>query len=219
MTQEADTRFDVILLDSPSVEMLMEKLNLSRQQAERLASKRLARRNIPLEEAKQVCAKLRALGLTCNYRPTLFSGAKLELVPLDERPAEEKFVCPACGHEQAVGDGTFHQCEKCGVVKEKWEKVQAEKLERERIKRALLRRHEEERRRCEEEAAWEEERRRREALEEEIRKQLGLPKFMHSRTALFSSASLILLGGVLAGAVGMMVYNNSGSEQPPPPPR
>lgn len=160
----------------------------------------VVKRQATSEEARRLQQQLSQLGIKCNYRPSIATGGTFELVPVEEE--EPVIVCPACGHSHRVDPAVPKPeiCEKCGVVFSKFEKVSEIKLEREQIKRRLLSQHQRlideraaEQKRLDEEA-------RRKLLEEEIRKQLGLPKFVTTRRGIISSAAVIFGLGLFLGS-------------------
>ena len=165
-------------------------------------------RGLASESGSEAQRKLMAIGIRCNLRPSGGWGAGLELVPMEQQA--NKVVCPACGqvHRKPEGDTPAPEtCESCGVVFAKYDKVALEKKEREQVRRALLARQqgviEQERKDRELREAQE----RRKKLEEEIRRELGLPRIIASRTRLIGSAAGIYLLGLLMGATGLIGYD------------
>jgi hypothetical protein len=160
------------------------------------------------ETALKYQGALLQLGVRCNHRPTLFTGRKLELVEDKSEEVERPLVCPACGHlhETKPGKPKPEICEACGVVFAKYDDVARRKEERERIRRQLLARHQtaldaerEQMERMENEL-------RRARLEEEIRKELGLPKFLLSRRRLAGTAFMLYVLGASSGMGGLYLY-------------
>ncbi len=186
-------------------------LQLDREKLESLFGQQsgvVLRSGVVQDIAQKYQIALTQAGVRCNSRPSKAEVNKLELVPLEKRPAQEQFVCPACGFQKKLeaGEPLPTQCEQCGVVPEKYTRISDEKMERERIKRALINRHkasvEEEQRLKDERAA----KLRRQRLEQEIRKQLGLPRYLNSRRRLIGSAAAVLIAGVGIGLTSVMVY-------------
>lgn len=202
--------YDVVIfgtdLEGVEREQAKQKLAELCQCAPEEAERLLQTKGVPVkqrattEEARRLQQQLLHLGIQCNYRPSLGSGHTLALVPEEEE--DPPIVCPACGHNHRPAPGTPKPglCEKCGVVFSKFERVSAAKLEREQIRRRLMEKHQ---RQIEERAAEQkkrEEEARRRRLEEEIRKELGLPRFIASRRGVISSAAVIFGLGLSLGA-------------------
>ncbi len=203
-----EQRFDVHIIGEPSIEVLKDKLGIPREQAAGLVERQVAAQGVSREAAERLCDWLRQHDVACKITPVV---EDLELVSVEE--GTPRFTCPACGHAQEnAGDVPPRQCERCGVVPDKWERVQQQKLERARARRALLQRKEQERQRLEEQRALEERQRLREELEKELRRRLGIPRFaMRSRAALRGSVfALLLIGGGL-GVFGTVLYQSLGS--------
>jgi hypothetical protein len=167
------------------------------------------KRGIPAAEARQLQHVLVGLGIRCNYRPSQSTGLHLELVATEEEE-EAPLECPACGHSHPVAPDVPKPevCEKCGVVFSKYEKANQLKEEREQIKRRLLEAHQ----RSLAEQAAEQKRRedeeRRRLLEEQIRKELGLPRFVTTRRGIISSAAVLFGLGVSIGAGTVYMFTN-----------
>ncbi|WP_295458767.1 tetratricopeptide repeat protein [uncultured Thiodictyon sp.] len=148
-----------------------------------------------------------ALGIRCNLRPHVAYDVSLDLAPLEAPPTV--IVCPACGHYHNVkaNQPPPAACEKCGIVFAKYEKVAQEKKERELVRQSLLsdqqRRQDQEQKEREERLAQE----RRRKLEDEIRKELGLPRMVRSRASLLGSAAGIYCLGLVMGAGGLVGYD------------
>jgi|GEM_PF-2974079 len=193
-------------------------LHLDREKLESLFGRQggvVLRSGVAQDIAQKYQMALTQAGVRCNSRPSKVEAVdKLELVPLEERPVGEQFACPACGYKKklAAGEPLPTQCEQCGVVPEKYHSTLEEKKERERIKRALIDRHklsvEEEQRLKEERAA----KLRQQRLEEEIRKQLGLPRYLNSRSKFLGSVAAVLLAGVGIGFTSVMVYKGASTD-------
>ena len=193
-------------------ERVAKLLQLDREKLESLFGQQsgvILRSGVTQDIAQKYQLALTQAGVRCNSRPSKVDAANnLELVPLEERPAQTQFACPACGFQKKLeaGEPLPTQCEQCGVVPEKYNKASDEKNERERIKRALINRHkasvEGEQKLKEEQAA----KLRRQRLEQEIRKQLGLPRYLNSRSRLIGSVAAVLIAGVGIGLTSVMVY-------------
>ena len=166
------------------------------------------------EVAQKYERKLSAIGFKCNTRPCNESGAELELVPLEKML--QSLCCPSCGHVHkfAEGEDAPEICESCNIV---FAKVsQNLKLEREKIKRALLAKSKLEEKALQEENQRRQEEERRRRLEEEIRKELGLPRFVTRRSTLISSATGIFALGLLLGVGGVVAYDSLNDMQEDP---
>lgn len=162
---------------------------------------------VPLAEARQWQTEIVQLGGLCNYRPANKLSRKLELTPLEALQVTLTFACPACDYQQTVereADMPL-QCPTCGVIPSKYDKMAALKEERERIKRRLLHAQkvqDEHERQLATQLA--EDARRRE-LEDEIRRELGLPRALNSRGRIVGSAAVLWLFGIGIG-VGATLF-------------
>ena len=184
-----------------AVHKLAQLLKCEPQNAEKLllASGTPLKRGIPAEKAEQIVQILSTIGVNSNYRPSQDSGVKLELEAVEE--SESKVVCPACGHRHEVAPGAMPPvaCEECHVVFSKYDTVAQLKSEREAIKRRLLNEYQ---RTLAEQAAElkrQEEAERRRQIEEDLRKDLGLPKFVTTRQGVINSAAAIFVLGLALG--------------------
>ena len=150
--------------------------------------------------------QLVAMGIRSNLRPCNESRLSLELAPI-EAPSTV-LTCPACGHVHKVkaDQASPLACEKCEIIFAKYARVAQEKQERERVRQSLLfdqqRRLDKDQKEVEERQAQE----RRRRLEEEIRKELGLPRMMASRAGLLSSAAGVFGLGLAIGVGGLLGY-------------
>jgi tetratricopeptide (TPR) repeat protein len=195
-------------------ERVAKLLHLDREKLESLFGRQggvVLRSSVTQDVAQKYQMALKQAGVRCNSRPAKAKVNKLELAPIDEAGSDQrKFICPACGNQRSLeaGEGSPDQCEQCGVVPAKYAKVSDEKMERARIRRSLLDRHkttiEEELKLKEEQAA----KLRRQRLEEEIRKQLGLPRFLTVRGKLAGSAVVILTAGFGVGVASAILYKD-----------
>ncbi len=199
-----NTLAKMLKTSSGKVELMLEKKSV------------VLLKRVSADVVKKYERKLTAIGFKCNTRPCNESGADLELVPLEKM--QHTLGCPACGHVHKFAEGEDEPdvCASCNVVFAKYSDNL--KLEREKIKRALLAKsqlaekaQQEEKQRLQEEA-------RRRRLEEEIRKELGLPRFVTRRKALISSATAIFAFGLILGVGGVVAYDslNELDEEPYP---
>lgn len=206
-----DKKFDVVILGADlqggereeAAKRLAALLKIPPIKAEGLLRPRdvpAVIRDVTHEQASHYQRAMLELGIRCNYRPSASASRKLELVPITQE--DEPVVCPACGHRHRVALEAPKPdiCNKCGVVFSKYDKVEQLKGERERIKRRLLQQHQHAQEAAEEERKRREEEARRKRLEEEIRKELGLPRFVTNRRMLIGSVGLLFSVGVALGA-------------------
>jgi hypothetical protein len=163
---------------------------------------------VSMDVAKKLQTGLAKVGGICNLRPAKSSLHRLELVPMEVKEEKPTFECPACGFKEEFEnpEDVPQACPSCGVVPDKYAQVQDEKAERERIKKRLLEAH----RAREQQGADEYERRQAEArrmqLEEEIRKELGLPRTLTTRGRLISTAAALWVTGVAMGIGLLLTY-------------
>jgi len=223
------TRYDLVLFGSDlqgeeraqAVNRLAQWMKIDPEQGAQILEQRglVIARGLDADTGAETQRKLLAIGIRCNLRPCNTSGLTLELAAV-EKPATV-ITCPACGHvHQVKGDEPAPTtCEQCEIVFAKYENLAKEKKEREQIRQTLVygqqRSLEREQKEQEERLAQQ----RRRQLEDEIRKQLGLPRLMASRTGLISSAAGIYLLGIVMGAGGLFAYNllsGSGTIAPDP---
>lgn len=191
-----------------SISGIAELLGMEREEIQYLVEHKLeatVREAVPMAEARKFQAAILRLGGICNYHPAQKSGLKLELAPIDDTPEESFFICPACDYRQRLESEAERpvQCPQCGVIPSKYDKVAALKEERERIKRRLLNMHKI--REQQSQQIKDTEARQRE-LEEKIRKELGLPKAINSRSRIMGSAVALWLLGMGMGGGGMGFY-------------
>jgi hypothetical protein len=158
---------------------------------------------VTLETAQKFHQTLTAIHIRCNYRPSTSRHANLQLAPL--KP-EKTLTCPACAclHQYPEDEPAPTICEKCGLVFAKYERVEQVKEERDKIKRALLAQHQRMLDAEREEREKREQALRRAALEQQIRKELGLPKFAASRSGLMSTGAAVFVLGVSLGGGGVI---------------
>lgn len=210
-----ESRFDLIIFGSEATGQELEKiagdlsvlLKITNERAKQLLGTPVGKavaKNVALEVAEPVRDVLLKIGVNANIRPTKPS-VKLELVEIEKN----KFFCPACGYQYIFEDNQppIEVCGNCGVVLAKYEKAQREKEERERIRNLLLTQHQSriEAERIQREA--EEAKFRRKRFEEELRKQLGVPKIINNRGRLISTAVLVHVTGIVLGIGTIYIYN------------
>ncbi|RQW82241.1 MAG: hypothetical protein EHM62_03885 [Methylococcus sp.] len=174
------------------------------------ASGVVLRRGMPKDMAERYRVALAKAGAVCNIRPASAAAVGLSLAPIVEASAEaHEFSCPACGYTQNLqeNDPRLLTCPSCGVVPEKYLKLQEEQAERERIKARLLKQNEAQRAQREAEAAERAEQARREALEEEIRKELALPSALSSRVRRMMTGVAVWSAGLLMGAGALALHH------------
>lgn len=176
----------------------------------------LIKKSVPANVAEQFQRRLVNAGVKANYKPSVNSANKLELVAVEEDA--ESFKCPACDKPVENDDSGERPlvCPHCHIVFAKFEqnrqRREEEKLIRERLERMKhLQGAEDERKRQQEE-----EEARKKQLEENIRQQLGLAnKVVNSRTGLISSATLLLVLGVGLGVVVSKLFLSEPQKLPP----
>lgn len=209
-------KFDVVILGTDlqggereeAAKRLARLLKIEPHKAEGLLNQGetpVVAREVSHEQARQYHHALTRLSIKSTFRPSIVSSRKLELVPIVHE--DEPVVCPACGHRHRVMMDAPKPgiCNKCGVVFSKYDKAEQLKEERERIKRRLLQQHKHSQEAAEEERNRREAEERRKRLEEEIRKQLGLPRFVTNRRTLLGSVGLLLSASIALGA-GMAYF-------------
>ncbi len=171
--------------------------------------KTIVRHGISLEDARRCQRQILRLGGFCNYRPTENGELNLQLAPKEEDKGLFVFVCPACSYRQelTLQEESPVNCPKCGIVPSKFIKIAAIKYQRELIKKRLLGKHQllAQRARAMEELKEEEAERRK--LEDEVRKELGLPRIINSRLQLFGSAAMLWALGIAMGLIGVGLYS------------
>lgn len=184
-----------------SIKNIAKFLELDRREIERLVEEKLTatvKQAVPVAEARKVQKEILRLGGVCNYRPAVALDASFELAPIEEEGvAGGMFTCPACGYQQKLAGEAIHVCPQCGLILSKYGKVKALKDERDRIRKRLMR--EQKARQESEMETW------RRQMEEKIRKELGLPKALNSRSKLAGSAALLWLLGISMGG-GLSFY-------------
>lgn len=168
-------------------------------------------RKLTSEKGEEAVRKLLKIGIRCNLRPATESEATLELVPAEPMKAADKVLeCPACGHQHQVPAGQAEptMCTQCGIVFAKYLQKTAEEQERERLRQSLLAQHQRKLDQEERDRQASEAKERRERLEEEIRRELGLPRAISSPSRLIGSAAgLFLVGLFMGAAVGGLGFN------------
>lgn len=157
------------------------------------------------KDADRIIKTLSRLGARANRRPSRTSGLTLELVA-----KTTKHDCPECGFsiELQEGETAPDTCPECGLVFSKYDQVKQRKQEEQRL-RSKLQRVEEMRNQAElEEQARQAEAQRLKALEDRIRKELGIPAAVDKKWKLWTSAAVILVIGVGAGLGGARLFGN-----------
>ncbi len=159
---------------------------------------RVVTAGMPEDLAQQGFNDLRALGVQCNLRPSALSGRTLSLAPMS---LEREFACPRCNHEHVYqrDEQPPTICRGCGLVFAKSDRAQLESEERERMRRSLLAQQDHDAIRDLKERQQREAFERRLRMEEELRKELGLPKAMANRRALIGTAVAVLVIGIGVG--------------------
>ena len=213
-----ETRYDLVFFGtdlkgaqlSDAVGRLAQVMEVSPEQVGPALNRRggVIARGLSSERGSEACRQLMEIGIRCNLRPSSGSGAAFELVPMEE--SAPVIACPACGEVHRRGEaGTPAPtaCEKCGVVFAKYDKVALAKKERDQVRQALLAKQQNLLDREQKDRELRETQERRKKLEDEIRRQLGLPRIITSRTGLIGSAAGIYLLGLVMGVTGLIGYN------------
>ena len=177
----------------------------------------ILRQQLLEEEAKALQAALFRIGIRSNYQPASRGAHQFELVPLEEEKARaESLVCPNCGAEITAepGEALPEVCPSCDIVFAKYAQYTQEQKQRERLRQRLLAKMKAE----EAEAREEAERIARLALErhveDEVRRELGLPSVINSRARVAGAAGGLLLAGLLVGLGAAQLAGRFGEEPP-----
>lgn len=147
--------------------------------------------NIDEEQGKHYQEAFRRLQVETELRPTL------QLVAKDEASHQQNtslFNCPACGHQQNKRNNDMNTCEQCGVVGEKFEKLQKRKTVYESEKRKLEQTQKRQLQEAMERSFHEEQ----ESLRQEARQKLGVTKNKR--------VTHVLTGLAAIGAMGIGAY-------------
>jgi tetratricopeptide (TPR) repeat protein len=161
-------------------------------------------RNLTAAIGQEAVTKLRGIGIRCNLRPASKPPVVLALMPLETPKANEPVrTCPACGHlHPGEGDTPAPTiCEACGTVFAKYERVEKDRKERELIRQTLLAKNQRQLENAEKEREARAASKRRKTLEEEILRELGLPRSISTRFRLINSVVAIYLVGLAVGVV------------------
>ena len=167
--------------------------------------KAIVKRGLQLHDAQQYQKQIFRHGGFCNYRLSSTGGTEFELIPIEEKTEEIVFICPACDYHEKV-DAIVQlpvTCPKCGVSPSKYLKDAELKAERELVKKRLLNGHKLLEQQAKESDERQEKAARQKKLEEEIRKELGLPNLLNSRLRIFGSVALVLILGIGIGIIGV----------------
>jgi predicted RNA-binding Zn-ribbon protein involved in translation (DUF1610 family) len=211
--------YDVILLgidaEAPNrracISMIAELLGMDEAKiayAIENKKKAIVKQGILLEDAQNLQQQILRRGGLCNCRPVPISSTKLELAPIEEKCEEIVFTCPACNYREKVTTQADLpvNCPQCGIIPSKYNKVAALKNEREMVKKRLLSKHQLLEQQAKDLAENQEREARLRKIEEEVRKELGLPKVLNSRMRLFGSAAFLWVLGMGMGAAGFGLY-------------
>ena len=165
---------------------------------------------VTLDVAKKYHSAITAAGGPCNYKPSTNTKTKLKLEAVVKRSTEKRFECPACEYFEVLEDKkpAPEICPECGVVLSKYERVKSEKDEREKVRKQVLALHQSRTQIDDKENERLAEEKRRKQLEEEIQRELGIPKYLTTPSGLFSSGAFVLMMGIGVGVGGAVVYGN-----------
>lgn len=184
---------------------LAAMLSIEPDQADKLldAHGTVLRRGIGEVEARVLMEKLARLGVRCNYRPASAGLGELSIVPIEEESGPTSIACPSCGHKVMIteGDEPPEQCPACDIVYSKHQRIEDERAERERVKRRLVVAEQVKVEQASAEAARREQADRERKLEEEIRRELGLPKVLQGRHRVQGAALALFVVGATSGAL------------------
>ena len=224
MPQQQEPLFDLVIygIDAADPRFLEGRAKVARllnvaetdvQDALGMGS-RVVTAGMPEELAQQGFKDLRALGVQCNLRPSTHSGRTLSLAPMS---LEREFTCPRCQHEHVYqrAEQPPTMCLGCGLVFAKYDRAQLEHEERERLRRSLLAQKDHDAIRELKERQQREAQERRIRMEEELRKELGIPKAMASRRALIGTAVAVLVVGIGVGIGAARVLAQFGTDERP----
>lgn len=191
-----------------AIQKLANLLKISSEQVEGLLQKKsvVLLKRVSTNVAHKYERKLIELGFKCNTRPSKETAPNLELVP--KEALVHTLSCPDCGHvhKYKEGEDAPETCDSCGIVFSKYS--QNLKLEKEKIKRALLAKAERDEKQQQQEKQRLQEEDRRRLLEEEIRRELGLPRFVSKRSTLITSATGLFALGLALGVGGVLAYGS-----------
>ena len=167
--------------------------------------KAIVKRGLQLHDAQQCQKQIFRHGGFCNYRLSSKVGSEFELIPIEEKSEDIVFICPACDYHEKLAsiDQSPVACPKCGIIPSKYQKSAELKAEREMVKKRLQYSQELLEQKTKEMAQRAEKAARQKKLEEEIRKELGLPNLLNSRLRIFGSVALVLILGVGIGVIGV----------------
>ncbi|MFO1418533.1 MAG: hypothetical protein U1E83_07660 [Methylotetracoccus sp.] len=184
---------------------LAAMLSIEPDQADKLldAHGTVLRRGIGEVEARVLMEKLARLGVRCNYRPASAGLGELSIVPIEEESGPTLIACPACGHKVTITDGVEppEQCPACDIVYSKHQRIEDERAERERVKRRLVVAEQVKVEQESAEVARREQAERERKLEEEVRRELGLPKVLQGRHRIQGAALALFVVGAASGAL------------------
>jgi tetratricopeptide (TPR) repeat protein/uncharacterized Zn finger protein (UPF0148 family) len=172
----------------------------------------LIKKGVTLEVAQRYQTLLMQAGVKANYKPAVTAN-QLKRVPIEK----SKQQCPACNEVLEWNDGEEEPsvCPHCGVVFKKFKENQERQQEaaeiRERLQKIQALQTVE--------ASKEQERisaeNRRQTMEEQLRREMGLPNIVNTRARLWSSAAGTLVFGIAAGVViSKVFFGPSGQLQP-----
>ena len=167
--------------------------------------KAIVKRGLQLHDAQQCQKQIFRYGGFCNYRLSSTGGSAFELIPIEEKTEDILFICPACDYHEKIEsiEQSPVTCPKCGIIPSKYQKAAELKAEREMVKRRLLESQELLEQQAKESAERQEKAARQKKLEEELRKELGLPNILNSRLRIFGSVALVWVLGIGIGIIGV----------------
>ncbi|MDX1656472.1 MAG: hypothetical protein R3310_14790, partial [Candidatus Competibacteraceae bacterium] len=151
--------------------------------------------NLDGELAQRYQEALEQVGLLCEQQPML------SLMPLEEIRDQELYRCPACDTQQPLSGGQYDICSKCGVVRQRYEEVKAQKDLLDKEHRKFRQGLEWEARQEQEDRKQKIQRRRETAIRRMFEKMYEVDRFSRLRRSLFSRQGAIA-AGVLVLVIG-----------------
>lgn len=197
-----------------AIASIAELLEIDKAKIENIIDKGLkavVKEGICQQDAQYYQKQILRYGGFSNYRPSEANTSKLELTPIEARKEDIVFICPACHYREKVESEAKLpvSCPRCKIIPSKYIKVEADKNERELIKRRILNNQKIQEQQAQELADHKAENERRRLLEEEIRKELGLPSLINSHLRVMGLGAIICLLGIGLGVGGFYFYVQS----------
>ncbi|EGV29680.1 hypothetical protein ThidrDRAFT_3124 [Thiorhodococcus drewsii AZ1] len=197
--QEGKDRIEVARAIAKSFSMELEKADqlLEREEAT------LVKKGVSSDLAHRMTEALTRAGAKANCKPSIGGTGDLSLVP-----KTSILVCPGCKErlEYHIDQEAPRLCPRCGLVFAKYKEAHKRKQEveavRTRLKLMEAGRDEDAKRKQEQE----EEERNRKRLEDQLRKEMGIPAGLNKRWKFVSSAAATLILGLGAGGAATFFF-------------